>query len=79
LEFIFSKKSPDEKNLFYFDFILSLRPLKQGKRDRWWGNLPDSIRYLFYQNVVFQIGVPNNRPVIAYAWSTANIDATLIV
>ena len=33
----------------------------------------------FIENVIFQIGVPNNRPVIAYAWSTANIDATLIV
>ncbi|HNQ25929.1 MAG TPA: hypothetical protein PKG69_04325 [Methanoregulaceae archaeon] len=49
------------------------------KKDRGWVGLPDSIRYLFYQNVVSQIGVPNNRPVIANAWSTANIDATLIV
>jgi len=47
--------------------------------DREWVYLPDSIRYFFYQNVVSQFGVPNNRPVIANAWSTANIDATLIV
>jgi hypothetical protein len=59
--------------------ILSLSPLKPGKRDRGWVYLPDSIRYFFYLNVVSQIGVPNNRPVIANAWSTANIDATLIV
>jgi hypothetical protein len=53
--------------------------LKTGKKDRSWDYLPGWIRYLFYQNVISQFGVPNNRPVIAYAWSTANIDATLIV
>jgi hypothetical protein len=47
--------------------------------DRGWVYLPDSIRYFFYQDVISQIGVPNYRPVIANAWSTANIDATLIV
>ena len=49
------------------------------KKDLGSAKLPDAIRYLFYEDVLFQIGVPNNRPVIANAWSTANIDATLIV
>jgi hypothetical protein len=35
------------------------------KKDLGWAMVPDTIRYLFYQDVVFQIGVPNNRPVIA--------------
>ena len=56
-----------------------MNPKENRKKDRKRPLLPDAIRYFFYQDVVSQIGVPNYRPVIANAWSTANIDATLIV
>jgi len=41
--------------------------------------LPDTIRYLFYQDVVFSKWCTEQPPRHCFAWSTANIDATLIV
>jgi len=39
---------------------------------------PDAIRYIFYHNVISHSGVPRSAPSMK-AWSTAYIDATLIV
>ncbi len=43
-----------------------------------YGSPPDTIRYIFYQNVISEFGVPRTTPSYK-AWSTAYIDATLIV
>jgi hypothetical protein len=39
---------------------------------------PDAIRYFFYHNVISHSGVPGSVAT-SKAWSTAYIDATLIV
>jgi hypothetical protein len=49
------------------------------KKDRKRPLLPDAIRYFFYEDVLSHFGVPKQPPRHCSAWSTANIDATLIV
>jgi len=56
-----------------------MRLKENRKKDRKRPLLPDAIRYFFYQDVLSHFGVPKQPPRHCSAWSTANIDATLIV